>query len=153
MDQSWRCIHPRDNSYKGHERRLCRPTFIKRIFLDRNLVLASLRSLLGASRAILDFAAKQGWKLIARPRVLNYSAYWNDLARAVRRAVGILQAFKILSLVIYKFPEDAMTNYNLGCHHCQMGDIAKKLKNGAERRFRLMGFRILALDDFDLEPF
>ena len=40
-----------------------------RIFLDTSVLLAACRSKSGASRAILDMAAKQGWKLIASPWV------------------------------------------------------------------------------------
>jgi predicted nucleic acid-binding protein len=42
-----------------------------RIFLDTSVLLAACRSQSGASRAILDTAAKQGWKLIASPWVRN----------------------------------------------------------------------------------
>ena len=42
-----------------------------RIFLDTNVLLAACRSKSGASRAILDIAAKQGWKLITSPWVRN----------------------------------------------------------------------------------
>ena len=42
-----------------------------RIFLDTSVLLAACRSKSGASRAILDIAAIQGWKLIASPWVRN----------------------------------------------------------------------------------
>lgn len=42
-----------------------------RIFLDTSVLLAACRSKSGASRAILDIAANQGWKLIASPWVRN----------------------------------------------------------------------------------
>ena len=42
-----------------------------RIFLDTSVLLAACRSKSGASRAIIDIAAKQGWKLIASPWVRN----------------------------------------------------------------------------------
>ena len=42
-----------------------------RIFLDTSVLLAACRSKSGASRTILDIAAKQGWKLIASPWVRN----------------------------------------------------------------------------------
>jgi len=42
-----------------------------RIFLDTSVLLAACRSQSGASRAILDIAAKQGWKLLASPWVRN----------------------------------------------------------------------------------
>ena len=42
-----------------------------KIFLDTSVLLAACRAKSGASRAILDTAAKQGWKLIASPWVRN----------------------------------------------------------------------------------
>jgi predicted nucleic acid-binding protein len=42
-----------------------------RIFLDTSVLLAACRSKFGASRAILDIASKQGWKLTASPWVRN----------------------------------------------------------------------------------
>jgi predicted nucleic acid-binding protein len=42
-----------------------------RIFLDTSVLLAACRSKSGASRAIIDIAAKQGWNLIASPWVRN----------------------------------------------------------------------------------
>jgi len=40
-----------------------------RIFLDTSVLLAACRSKSGASRAIIDIAAEQGWRLIASPWV------------------------------------------------------------------------------------
>jgi tetratricopeptide (TPR) repeat protein len=75
--------------------------------------------------------------------------YWNDLAWAIRRAVGIVQAFEILSKAVEKFPEDAMTNFNLGCYLCQMGEI-EKAKEHVGKAIKLdRHFRILALEDVD----
>jgi predicted nucleic acid-binding protein len=42
-----------------------------RIFLDTSVLLAACCSKSGASRAVFDIAAKQGWKLIASPWVRN----------------------------------------------------------------------------------
>ncbi len=42
-----------------------------RIFLDTSVLLAACRSKSVGSRATLDMAAKQGWKLIASPWVRN----------------------------------------------------------------------------------
>ena len=42
-----------------------------RIFLHTSVLLAACRSKSEASRAILDIAAKQGWKIIASPWVRN----------------------------------------------------------------------------------
>ncbi|MFM8364252.1 MAG: PIN domain-containing protein [Verrucomicrobiota bacterium] len=40
-----------------------------RIFLDTSVLLAACRSKFGASRAIVEMASDQGWKLIASPWV------------------------------------------------------------------------------------
>jgi predicted nucleic acid-binding protein len=40
-----------------------------RIFLDTSVLLAACRSEFGASRAIVEMASNQGWKLIASPWV------------------------------------------------------------------------------------
>ena len=58
----------------------------------------------------------------------------------------------ILLEALEKFPNDAMTNYNLGCYACQLGDMdnAKKFVGDAiklDSKYKLM-----ALDDEDLEP-
>ena len=42
-----------------------------RIFLDTSVLLAACRSQYGASRAILETAADQSWKLLASPWVRN----------------------------------------------------------------------------------
>ncbi len=42
-----------------------------RIFLDTSVLLAACRSKGGASRAIVEMASDQGWKLIASPWVRN----------------------------------------------------------------------------------
>ena len=42
-----------------------------RIFLDTSVLLAACRSKFGASRAIIETAADQGWKLLASPWVRN----------------------------------------------------------------------------------
>jgi tetratricopeptide (TPR) repeat protein len=78
--------------------------------------------------------------------------YWNYLAWATRRAVGIEKAFEILSQAADNFPEDAMTNFNVSCYLCQMGQI-DKAKDRVGEAIKLDGkFKILAIDDSDLEP-
>ncbi len=42
-----------------------------RVFLDTSVLLAACRSANGASRAIIETAADQGWKLLASPWVRN----------------------------------------------------------------------------------
>jgi Tfp pilus assembly protein PilF len=45
-----------------------------------------------------------------------------------------------------------MTNFNLGCYHCQLGEFAKA-KERVRKAIKLDAkFRLLGLDDVDLEP-
>ena len=102
-------------------------------------------------------AAKQ-WKLsevVARELWKRHSddpIHWNNLAWAVRRSDSIDSANSILLDAEKKFPDDAMTHFNLGCYACQLGDLeAAKIRVG--RAIELdSSFKILALDDEDLEP-
>jgi tetratricopeptide (TPR) repeat protein len=96
---------------------------------------------------LMEVVAKELWK-----RHQDQPIYWNDLAWAVRRAVGIEKAFEILSQAAENFPEDAMTQYNFGCYLCQKGEI-EKAKERVGEAIKLDGkFKILAIDDSDLEP-
>jgi len=51
-----------------------------------------------------------------------------------------------------RFPGDAMTHFNLGCYACQLGDI-EQAKTRVGKAIELDAkFKLLALDDADLEP-
>jgi tetratricopeptide (TPR) repeat protein len=96
---------------------------------------------------LMEVVARELWK-----RHQDAPDYWNDLAWTTRRAVGIDQAFEILSKAVEKFPKDALTNFNLGCYLSQMGEI-EKAKDHVGKAIKLDSkFKILALDDSDLEP-
>jgi tetratricopeptide (TPR) repeat protein len=96
---------------------------------------------------LMEVVARELWK-----RHQDQPVYWNDLAWATRRAVGIEKAFEILSQAVQKFTEDAMTNYNIGCYLSQMGEIGKA-KEHVGKAIKLDDkFKLLALDDLDLEP-
>ena len=41
------------------------------LFLDTSVLLAACNSVTGSSRALFDYAPKEGWSLIASPRVLG----------------------------------------------------------------------------------
>ena len=95
----------------------------------------------------MEVVAKEIWK-----RHPDDPINWNNLAWVVLRAVGIKEAFEILSKAAEMFTEDAMTNFNIGCYHCQLGEITKA-KERVGKAIKLDGkFRLLALDDVDLEP-
>jgi len=133
------------------------------MFLDATNEIESLPPEHKISSAVLCVrmeiyrAAKQ-WKLsevVARELWKRHSddpIHWNNLAWAVRRSDSIDSANSILLDAEKKFPDDAMTHFNLGCYACQLGDLeAAKIRVG--RAIELdSSFKILALDDEDLEP-
>ncbi len=96
---------------------------------------------------LMEVVARELWK-----RYPDDSAYWINFAWATRRSESVQAAQIILLEALKKFPNDAMTNYNLGCYACQLGDMdnAKKFVGDAiklDSKYKLM-----ALDDEDLEP-
>ena len=96
---------------------------------------------------LMEVVARELWK-----RHQDESVYWNDLAWAVRRADSINAAQKILLDAVVQFPGDAMTHFNLGCYACQLGDI-DQAKARVRKAIELDAkFKLLALDDPDLEP-
>jgi tetratricopeptide (TPR) repeat protein len=78
--------------------------------------------------------------------------HWNNLAFSIRRKASIKAAQTLLLEALEKFPNDAMTRYNLGCYACQLGDMeeAKKFVGDAIRLDAK--YKLLAIDDPDLEP-
>ena len=97
--------------------------------------------------SLMEVVARELWK-----RHQDQPVYWNDLAWAVRRAESVESANAILLQAVEKFPEDAMTSYNVGCYSCQLGDIEQaKMRVGKAIELDPK-FKLLALDDADLEP-
>jgi Tfp pilus assembly protein PilF len=97
--------------------------------------------------SLMEVVARELWK-----RHQDQPVYWNDLAWAVRRAESVGSANAILLQAVEKFPEDAMTSYNVGCYACQLGDIEQaKMRVGKAIELDPK-FKLLALDDADLEP-
>ena len=96
---------------------------------------------------LMEVVARELWK-----RHQDDPLQWNDLAWVVRRASGLDESLKILSETLEKFPDDAMTHFNLGCYACQLGDI-EEAKTRVRKAIELdTKFKLLALDDADLEP-
>ena len=96
--------------------------------------------------SLMEVVARELWK-----RHQDEPIYWNNLAWVVRRKDSIEAAKIILLEALERFPNDAMTNYNLGCYACQLGDMeaAKRFVGDAiklDSKYKLM-----ALDDPDLE--
>jgi tetratricopeptide (TPR) repeat protein len=97
--------------------------------------------------SLMEVVARELWK-----RHPEEPVYWNDLAWAVRRADSLKAGQKILLNAAERFPSDAMTQFNLGCYACQLGDIDQS-KERVRKAIELDAkFKMLALDDPDLEP-
>jgi tetratricopeptide (TPR) repeat protein len=97
--------------------------------------------------SLMEVVARELWK-----RHPDEPVYWNDLAWAVRRADSINAAQKILLDAVERFPGDALTHFNIACYACQLGDI-ELAKTRVGKAIQLDAkFKMLALDDPDLEP-
>ena len=116
---------------------------------DRSSVLALRVEIYRTARSwsLLEIAARELWK-----RHPDEPVYWINLAWAVRRLDSLVAARDILMEAVERFPGDAMTHFNLGCYVCQLGDI-NEAKTRVGRAIELDAkFKLLALDDPDLEP-
>ena len=97
--------------------------------------------------SLMEVVARELWK-----RHPDEPDYWTNLAWAVRRSDSVVAARDILLEAVERFPGDAMTHFNLGCYACQLGDI-EQAKTRVGKAIELDAkFKLLALDDADLEP-
>ncbi len=97
--------------------------------------------------SLMEVVARELWK-----RHQDEPVYWNHFAWAVRRSDSIEAASDILLDAVKKFPKDALTRFNLGCYACQMGEL-KLAKEWVRQAIDFdPKFKLLALDDADLEP-
>ena len=73
---------------------------------------------------MMEVVASELWK-----RQPDDPVHWNNLAFSIRRKDSIKAAQTLLLEALEKFPNDAMTRYNLGCYACKLGDLedAKKI--------------------------
>ena len=85
------------------------------------------------------------------PMILFDPDHWNNLAWAVRRKDSIEAAQIILLEALEKFPNDAMTNYNLGCYACLLGAMEEAKKFVGDAIKLDSKYKLMALDDPDLE--
>ena len=94
---------------------------------------------------MMEVVASELWK-----RQPDDPDNWNNLAFSIRRKDSIKASQTLLLEALEKFPNDAMTRYNLGCYACKLGDLedAKKLVGEAIKMDSK--FKLLALDDQDL---
>jgi predicted Zn-dependent protease len=116
---------------------------------DRSSVLALRVEIYrtAGSWSLMEVAARELWK-----RHPDEPVYWTNLAWAVRRLDSLVAARDILLEAVERFPSDAMTHFNLGCYSCQLGDI-EQAKTRVGKAMELDAkFKLLALDDADLEP-
>ena len=96
---------------------------------------------------LMEVVARELWK-----RYPDDSAYWINLAWVVRRKDSIEAAQTILLEGFERFPNDAMTNYNLGCYACLLGDMDNAKRFVGEAIKLDSKYKLMALDDGDLEP-
>ena len=96
--------------------------------------------------SLMEVVARELWK-----RHPDDSAYWINLAWAVRRADSIEAAQIILLEALEKFPNDAMTNYNMGCYACLLGAMEEAKKFVGDAIKLDSKYKLMALDDPDLE--
>jgi Tfp pilus assembly protein PilF len=116
---------------------------------DRSSVLALRVEIYrtAGSWSLMEAVARELWK-----RHPDEPIYWNNLAWVVRRDSSIESANDILRQAVEKFPEDALTHFNLGCYACQLGDIEQakvRVKKAIELDAK---FKLRAIDDADLVP-
>ena len=96
---------------------------------------------------LMEVVARELWK-----RHQDEAVYWNNLAWVVRRKDSIEAAQIILLEALEKFPNDAMTTYNLGCYSCLLGDMEAAKRFVGEAIKLDSKYKLMALDDADLEP-
>ena len=116
---------------------------------DRSSVLALRVEIYrtAGSWSLMEVVARELWK-----RHPDEPVYSTTLAWAMRRLDSVVAARDILLEAVKRFPDDAMTNFNLGCYACQLGDIEQakvRVKKAIELDTK---FKLMALDDPDLEP-
>ena len=97
--------------------------------------------------SLMEVVARELWK-----RYQDEPIYLNNLAWVVRRQESIEAAQTILLEGFERFPNDAMTNYNLGCYACLLGDMDNAKRFVGEAIKLDSKYKLMALDDGDLEP-
>ena len=96
---------------------------------------------------LMEVVARELWR-----RHKDQALFWNHLAYAVRRSTSLASASAILSEAVKKFPEDAMTNFNMGCYDCQLGNLESAKARVGEAIKIDPDWKIDALNDPDLVP-
>lgn len=99
-----------------------------------------------------DWATAASYAHELRERFPDEPAFWIEQAYAVRRAVSIEAAKKVLLNAVQRFPKLATVRFNLGCYDCQLGNFEAAL-SWLEQAIALDDkFREAALEDEDLAP-
>ena len=96
--------------------------------------------------SLMEVVARELWK-----RHQDDPVYWINFAWATRRSESIEAAQTILLEGFERFPNDAMTNYNLGCYACLLGDMDNAKRFVGEAIKLDSKYKLMALDDPDLE--
>ena len=95
---------------------------------------------------MMEVVASELWK-----RQPDDPDNWNNLAFSIRRKDSIKASQTLLLEALEKFPNDAMTRYNLGCYACKLGDLEDAKKKLVGEAIKMDSkFKLLALDEEDL---
>lgn len=110
-------------------------------------------------REILTFLyqERKEWELMQhqarslRIEFIDEEDWWVSEAYATRRAKGIIEARDILLEGLAIHQESSIIRYNLACYACQLGDLDETLDFLKEAVERDEKYKLIALDDEDLE--
>jgi tetratricopeptide (TPR) repeat protein len=104
------------------------------------------------------YAGLQKWELMQAiaQRLTEYDPKnvqsWISLGYATRRAQSIEAARSILIQALKSHPEEPMISYNLACYECQLGNLPAAKQYLMRATKADAKFKLMALDDSDLEP-
>jgi tetratricopeptide (TPR) repeat protein len=104
------------------------------------------------------YAGLEKWELmqVVAEKLANYDpaeAQWRiSFAYATRRAESIEKAREILLNALDSHPEEPTIHYNLACYECQLGNLSAAKDHLMKSTKADDKFKLMALDDSDLEP-
>ena len=101
----------------------------------------------GKKRVGIDAARARSLRI----EFIDEEDWWVSEAYATRRAKGIIEARDILLEGLAIHQESSIIRYNLACYACQLGDLDETLDFLKEAVERDEKYKLIALDDEDLE--
>jgi tetratricopeptide (TPR) repeat protein len=133
------------------------------MYLDADSELDNIDPLCRATPEVLAvrleiYSGLKKWELmqVVAEKLANYdpaNVQWAiALAYATRRADSIQKAREILSNALRSHPDEPTIRYNLACYECQLGNLAIATEHLTQATKANAKFKLMALDDPDLEP-